>query len=454
MDRLFDRYKIEKDSRGVERLGEEIEQIEIEYSNAQNRAQKVMDSLSISKRYDKLVNKIQKREAELPVHQMESEQPHQEGMLQQQQPVQQKSQQELLSVSINDNVSQCMSDSTLIGLDLWKQLKRVTIPVFSGNKKTYQSWKAAFTACVDKAPATAEYKLLQLRQCLAGEALKTIENLGHSATAYHTAKERLERKFGGQRRQVALYLEEVDNFRPIYPGNYKEIEKFADLLDITIVNLKEANRSEELNDGLLYLKLQKKLPTSMLSTYHRWIFERQKRESVESLREWVLQEAEFQTKALEAVHGLADIRQENVEIRKFRRKIHTHSLEDLVQKLILVQIDNNQECVESAANPMGHGHVLNLNRWRYKKNGTVLKKYKLCFRCLGDGHLGQFCNRTRVCGIDNCKEVHHRLLHKARSHSGEMGLEKTEESQSVNKQDNSTGEGSPHNEGEPKDQTG
>ena len=59
----------EKDSRGVERLGEEIEQIEIKYSNAQNRAQKVMDSLSISKRYDKLVNKLQKGEAKLPVHQ-------------------------------------------------------------------------------------------------------------------------------------------------------------------------------------------------------------------------------------------------------------------------------------------------------------------------------------------------------------------------------------------------
>ena len=75
--------------------------------------------------------------------------------------------------------------------------KRVTIPVFSGDKRTYSNWKAAFTAYVDKAPATAEYKLLQLRQCLAGEALKAIENLGHSATAYQTAKERLDRKFGG-----------------------------------------------------------------------------------------------------------------------------------------------------------------------------------------------------------------------------------------------------------------
>ena len=148
-------------------------------------------------------------------------------MLQQQQSVQQKDPQELLSVSMNDNVSQYTSDSTLIGLDLWKQLKRITIPVFTGDKKTYQSWKAAFTACVDNAPATAEYKLLQLRQSLAGEALRTIENLGHSATAYHTAKERLERKFGGHRRQIALYLEEVDNFRPICPGNYKEIREFC-----------------------------------------------------------------------------------------------------------------------------------------------------------------------------------------------------------------------------------
>ena len=123
-------------------------------------------------------------------------------------------------------------------------------------------------ACVDQAPATAEYKLLQLRQCLAGEALKAIESLSHSATAYQTAKERLDRKFGGQRRQIALYLEDIDNFRPIRPGNPKDIEKFADLLDVAIVNLKEANRLEELQDGLLYMKLQKKLPATMLATYH------------------------------------------------------------------------------------------------------------------------------------------------------------------------------------------
>ena len=102
-------------------------------------------------------------------------------------------------LSVSDNGQRIYpADSEMIGQDLWKQLKRVTIPVFSGDKKIYQNWKAAFMACVDQAPATAEYKLLQLHQYLAGEALKAIESLGHSAAAYQTAKERLDRKFGGQ----------------------------------------------------------------------------------------------------------------------------------------------------------------------------------------------------------------------------------------------------------------
>ena len=68
----------------------------------------------------------------------------------------------------------------------------------------------------------------------------------------------------------------------------------------------------------------------------------------------------------------------------------------------------------------------------------------MCFRCLGDGHLGQFCNRTRVCGIDNCKEVARSIL--PGGHNRGLGIEKAEESQSVSKR-------SPRNEGESKDRT-
>ena len=89
--------------------------------------------------------------------------------------------------------------SAAIGGVLWKLLNRVSIPVFNGNKKNYSNWKADFMGCMDQALPTAEYKLVQLRQYLTGEALNTIENLGHSRAAYQIAKERLKRKFGGYR---------------------------------------------------------------------------------------------------------------------------------------------------------------------------------------------------------------------------------------------------------------
>ena len=49
----------------------------------------------------------------------------------------------------------------------------------------------------------------------------------------------------------------------------------------------------------------------------------------------------------------------------------------------------------------------------------MLKKLRLCFRCLGEGHLGQYCTRTRVCGLSGCKELHHRLLHSDLTHGGD-----------------------------------
>ena len=43
---------------------------------------------------------------------------------------------------------------------------------FSGDKKSYQSWKVTFMTCINQAPVTPEYYLLKLGSYLKGEALK------------------------------------------------------------------------------------------------------------------------------------------------------------------------------------------------------------------------------------------------------------------------------------------
>ena len=206
-----------------------------------------------------------------------------------------------------------------IGQDLWRQLKRVSIPVFNGDKRGYETWKSAFMACIDQAPATGEYKLLQLRQYLSGDALKAIEGLGHSSHAYEAAKERLERKYGGLRRKLVLYLDELDSFKPIREDQPKDLEKFADLLDVAVINLKENDREEELGNGTFYRKLQRKLPEKMLTHYQRWTFENKKKGNVETLRRFVIQEAEFQMAAAETLHGLHNVVGVRSLVRKKRR---------------------------------------------------------------------------------------------------------------------------------------
>ena len=81
-------------------------------------------------------------------------------------------------------------------VDAKKQLKRIRIPKFSGDKKEYQSWWAAFSSCVDEINLSAQFKMLQLESSLVGEAAEMVKGLGYSDHAYEAAKVRLNLKYG------------------------------------------------------------------------------------------------------------------------------------------------------------------------------------------------------------------------------------------------------------------
>lgn len=163
-------------------------------------------------------------------------------------------------------------------------------------KQKYQDWKAAFFASIDSAPSTGEYKVLQLRQDLSGEALQLIEILRHSAMAMRVQNNGWNEIMG------------VSVVKLSFTFTLKTwtLEQFSDLLDIATVNLQEAGQNHELGNGSLYAKFNNKLPQSMLAKCHRWCFEHIIAESVASLRTYVIQEFECQIIASETIHGFAD----------------------------------------------------------------------------------------------------------------------------------------------------
>ena len=66
---------------------------------------------------------------------------------------------------------------------------------------------------------------------MTGEALQCIESLGYSETAYQVALEKLNRKYGGERRQTALVMEKVEKYKTLKENNPTDFENFCDFID-------------------------------------------------------------------------------------------------------------------------------------------------------------------------------------------------------------------------------
>ena len=297
-----------------------------------------------------------------------------------------------------------------IGHDMWTQLQRVQVPVFSGDKRMFESWKAAFDACVDNAPATPEYKLLQLRQALQGEALRAIEGLGYSAEAYTVAKERLVRKFGGERRLIKRYLDELRQFRPIKTDSVKELEKFADLLDIATANMEASGLEGELGSGMTYAICLSKLSETLAASYHECVSSRGDSESVRTLRDWIVQQVEFRSMAMEDVNGLQGKSSERWEDIRARKARHQELPQQTTMNRSFFQRTRESMCtVCSASHPIWKCH--RFQQMPVDDRKKVVKDANLCWLCLLKGHGVRRCRWTRPCGHNGCSRMHNRLLH-------------------------------------------
>ena len=157
--------------------------------------------------------------------------------------------------------------------DTHRQLERIRIPVFNGDKLKFQQWFAAFSSCVDQTSMDPHFKMLRLKGCLEGEAAETVKGLGYSEVAYEAAKKRLTRKYGGDRRNVQAHLDGLRRMRQIAEGNPKELERFADVLERTLVTLKENEQESDLKAGTLNHIVLEKVPEMLLCQYYRWLKE-------------------------------------------------------------------------------------------------------------------------------------------------------------------------------------
>ena len=74
-------------------------------------------------------------------------------------------------------------------------------------------------------------KVLRLQNCLRGKALEPLRDLGSSSYAYKKAMEKLQRKYGGKRRQNLTHLATLRGLSRVRRHNLEELERLLAILD-------------------------------------------------------------------------------------------------------------------------------------------------------------------------------------------------------------------------------
>lgn len=108
------------------------------------------------------------------------------------------------------------------------KLKGVELRQFSGeDKNNYEPWKGAFLAMVDAQNILVGEKMLRLQSSLSGGALTLVKDLkGYSSAAYERAKSKLEKMYGGERRQQISTLKPCVVGPKFFPTIYKTWKNF------------------------------------------------------------------------------------------------------------------------------------------------------------------------------------------------------------------------------------
>ena len=294
---------------------------------------------------------------------------------------------------------------TVLENNVDRKMQPIQIAKFYGDKTKFEQFWAAFTAVVDQSNESSRYKMIRLKSYLEGKAAESVMKLGYTDEAYKEAKAILERKFGGDRRELQNYLDDLRRLSPIQERNLDEIEKFTDHLISTVVKLKEKERSSELKpNSMLYTLLLEKLPKTMLADYFRWTKEQHREESIETLRDWLIDETEYRIRALESRDGLSS------NLKKQEKSHRSFSTMDLGSGRRPSTYNRSCVCCDNTGHRIWDCDNF-IKELSVQQRWELAKEKRLCFRCLTGNHRGKDCRNTRVCGVDGCRSNHHKLLH-------------------------------------------
>ena len=284
------------------------------------------------------------------------------------------------------------------------KLEKISLPSFSGNSRTFASFKGDFKLIVEKAyPDVVQRTYVLKKNCLKGPAKTLVENIDSLKDVW----ERLESKYGNTNDIIHMVTTDLKKLTFQRNDTDTSLVHFVDVLEKGIQDLTAIDALSEISNTYTVDLLERKLPRKIAE---KWL------EKIEN------DKIEAKNKFTEIVKFLKLERKQSERFLQLREK-------DEVGKKGGNGGDKNNKDPNISGGTFGNSKkccIIHPNsthftrkckaflRLTVQERGKVILDAKGCGFCLSNSHIGAGCpfeGQWKNCDVNNCNKPHNRLIH-------------------------------------------
>ena len=285
------------------------------------------------------------------------------------------------------------------------RLKRLSLPVFTGERRDWPEFKAVWKQLAENAFSNKTALAHELKRSVKGEALKRIKSVYVTRPeAYDTMWTKLETHYDDTSATVQTALDELHKLKPVTEENYRGFVELVDAVEASYSQLDELNQLNTLTMRDVD-RVNDLLPSHLKVEWNRKYHELDKAEKLNPFEPFM----KFLDKERQAVTRLAEGQSRRKKVSdSIKGKISVHHGHGESNKRYTCAVHRKDQ-VKHTTSECDEFKKLTIDK-RYE----ALKQAKVCFICFGN-HFKQKCPKYAnpcTCGFKG----HHPLLCKSEGH--------------------------------------
>lgn len=283
------------------------------------------------------------------------------------------------------------------------RLPPITLPVFSGERKQWASFKDLYESCVHTKNLKKSVKLQYLMSHLDGEAFKKVNSFSITDANYDEVWEKLNEFYDKKKYTVAALVKEFVDQPPVAAPSLVGLRKLVSTSDEVVRQLKALGTEYESRDPWLIHLLSEKLDRETRSLWAQKLVDLE----YPSFNEFVTF-LERRCDALETCASFSKKGTDTTAKKEHDRKVEPHPKSASSTKAIQSFHANTQQTCPKCSESHTIHQCARFKEMTVSDRRELTQRAKLCFNCLKSTHGVKSCTSTAVC--KNCKQKHHTLL--------------------------------------------